>query len=112
MIHSFNFDLSDTSTAGDVELITQLAIQLALPFSATDEARVNHAATLISGRNGAIVEVLPDFDYYFRDIIFHFKHSVSGKSQAAEPKDNKPQVWFPSDAILRWDCQEEGKRRS
>ena len=101
MIHSFNFDLSDTSTAGDVELITQLAIQLALPFSATDEARVNHAATLISGRNGAIVEVLPDFEY-FRDIIFHFKHSstMSGKSQAAEPKDNKPQVWFPSNAIL------------
>jgi len=110
----FNFDVSDTSTAGDVELITQLAIQLALPrpYPATNEARANHAATLISGRNGAIVEVLPDFDYYFRDIIFHFKHSVSGKSQAAEPKDNKPQVWFPSDAILRWDCQEEGKRRS
>ena len=105
----FNFDVSDTSTAGYVELITQLAIQLAFlpkPYPATDEARENHDATLISGRNGAIVEVLPDFEY-FRDIIFHFKYSVSGKSQAAEPKDNKPQGWFPSDAILRWD----GKRK-
>jgi hypothetical protein len=106
----FNFDVSDTSTAGDVELITQLAIQLALPrpYPATNEARANHAATLISGRNGAIVEVLPDFEY-FRDIVFHFKHSVSGKSQAAEPKDNKPQVWFPSDAILRWDVKRKEK---
>jgi len=106
----FNFDLDDTSTAGDVELITQLAIQLALsrPYPATNEARANRDATLISGRNGAIVEVLPDFEY-FRDIVFHFKHSVSGKSQAAEPKDNKPQVWFPSDAILRWDVKRKEK---
>jgi hypothetical protein len=106
----FNFDVSDSSTTGDVVLITQLAIQLALPrpYPATDEAKANHATTLISGRNGAIVEVLPDFEY-FRDIVFHFKHSVSGKAQAVEPKDNKAQVWFPSDAILRWDVKRKEK---
>ena len=106
----FNFDTSESATSGDVILITQLAIQLALPrpYPATDEAKTNHASTLISGRNGAIVEVLPDFEY-FRDIVFYFKHSVSGKSQAAESKDNKPQVWFPSDAILRWDVKKKDK---
>ena len=98
----FNFDVSMSPMEGDIELIDQLSIQLALPrpYPATDEAKMNHSAALISGKNGSIMEVLPEFEYY-RDIIFHFKHSVSGKSQfpAETAKDKK---WLPSDATLHW----------
>jgi hypothetical protein len=98
----FNFDNSMVPTEGDVVLATQLSIQLALarPYPETDEALMNHTANLISGKNGSILEVLPEFGY-FRDIVFHFKHAVSGKSQTAEdiPKNK---TWLPSDATLHW----------
>ena len=98
----FNFDNSMAPTQGDVVLATQLSIQLALarPYPATDEALMNHTANLISGKNGSILEVLPEFGY-FRDIVFHFKHAVSGKAQTAEdiPKNK---TWLPSDATLHW----------
>jgi hypothetical protein len=99
----FNFDISMTPMEGDVELIEQLSIQLALPrpYPATDEAKMNHSASLISGKNGSIMEVLPEFEYY-RDIIFHFKHSVSGKSAFSEGTSDKV-TWLPSDATLHWD---------
>jgi hypothetical protein len=98
----FNFDNSMTPMEGDVILLTQLSIQLALvrPYPATDEALNNHTANLISGRNGSIIEVLPEFEY-FRDVVFHFKHAVSGKSMAAEDvKETK--AWLPSHATLHW----------
>jgi hypothetical protein len=97
-----NFDNSMTPTEGDVVLATQLSIQLALvrPFPATDEALANHTANLISGKNGSILEVLPEFEY-FRDIVFHFKHAVSGKSPTAEDVP-KNKTWLPSDATLHW----------
>ena len=98
----FNFDNSMVPTEGDMILATQLSIQLALvrPYPATDEAMLNHTANLISGKNGSILEVLPEFGY-FRDIVFHFKHAVSGTSQTAEdiPKNK---TWLPSDATLHW----------
>jgi hypothetical protein len=86
---------------GDLVLTTQLSIQLALvlPHPRTDEAMINHTANLISGRNGSIIEVLPEFEY-FRDIIFHFKHAVSGQALTAEVPGNK--TWIPSDATLNW----------
>jgi hypothetical protein len=105
----FNFDNSMTPMDGDVVLLTQLSIQLALvrPYPATDEALINHSANLISGRNGSIIEVLPEFEY-FRDIVFHFKHAVSGKSQASETvKDSK--AWLPSHATLHWDVKRKEK---
>lgn len=103
----FNYDVSLSPMEGDVELITQLAIQLALPrpHPPTPEARANHAATLITGRNGALVEVVQEFEF-FRDIVFYFKHSVSGKAAQAPPLPNKPPIaWYPSDAILQWELQ-------
>ena len=104
----FNFDASMTPMGGDLVLITQLSIQLALvrPFPATDEAMINHSANLISGRNGSIIEVLPEFEY-FRDIVFHFKHSVSGNAQTAEKTDSR--TWLPSHATLHWDAKRQNK---
>jgi len=98
----FNFDLTMSPMEGDIELIDQLSIQLALPrpYPATDEALMNHSASLISGRNGSILEVLPEFEYY-RDIVFHFKQSVSGKAQFP-PETAKNKKWLPSDATLHW----------
>jgi hypothetical protein len=98
----FNFDASMTPMEGDLVLITQLSIQLALvrPYPMTDEAMINHSANLISGRNGSIIEVLPEFEF-FRDIVFHFKHAVSGNAPTAEVKD-KQKTWLPSDATLHW----------
>jgi hypothetical protein len=98
----FNFDASLTPMEGDVELVTQLSIQLALarPYPATDEAMINYSANLISGSNGSIIEVLPEFEY-FRDIVFYFKHAVSGKAPtAADVPETK--TWLPSDATLHW----------
>lgn len=105
----FNFDNSMTPMDGDIVLVTQLSIQLALvrPYPPTDEAQTNHAASLISGRNGSILEVLPEFGY-FRDIVFHFKHAVSGKAQTVENvPDSK--TWLPSHATLHWDAKSREK---
>jgi hypothetical protein len=46
---------------GDLALINQLAIQLALPRPDVGNPvqQSNHAAALIAGRNGAIIEVAP-----------------------------------------------------
>ena len=104
-----NFDFSMMPTEGDIVLTTQLSIQLALvrPYPATDEALANHTANLISGKNGSILEVLPEFEY-FRDIVFHFKHAVSGKSQIAEDVP-KNKTWLPSDATLHWNLRRNNK---
>ena len=107
----FNFDKSMVPTEGDVILCTQLSIQLALarPYPATDEALANHTAKLVSGRNGSILEVLPEFGY-FRDIVFHFKHAVSGKSQTVEDVP-KNKTWLPSDATLHWIVKRNEKEK-
>eukprot|EP00978_Attheya_sp_CCMP212_P047272 scaffold421288_cov64-Attheya_sp.AAC.1 len=98
----FNFDASLTPFGGDFALINQLSIQLALPrpYPATDRASANHSSALISGVNGSIIEVLPEFEY-FRDIVFHFKHAVSGKSPTP-PNVSEHQMWLPSDGTLKW----------
>ena len=105
----FNFDNSMVPTEGDIVLAMQLSIQLALarPYPATDEALLNHTSNLISGTNGSILEVLPEFGY-FRDIVFHFKHALSGKSQTVEdiPKNK---TWLPSDATLHWRVKRKDK---
>lgn len=97
----FNFDKSLSPMKDDLVLIDQLSIQLALqrPYPRTEEALMNRAAQLMSGANGSIIEVLPEFEY-FRDIVFHFKHSVSGK--ASMPETAEAQSWMPSDATLHW----------
>lgn len=101
----FNFDQSLKPMKGDITLTNQLSIQLALPRpnDPTGKADLSHSSALISGVNGAIMEVLPEFEY-FRDIIFHFKHSVSGKSPTPE---NTPEnyTWKPSEATLKWTTQ-------
>lgn len=104
----FNFDKSLSPTKGDLVLIDQLSIQLALerPYPKTEQACMNHAASLISGRNGSIIEVLPEFEF-FRDIVFHFKHAVSGKAQTPEVPDTH--TWLPSDATLHWHVQRVDK---
>lgn len=104
----FNFDKSLSPMSDDLVLIDQLSIQLALqrPFPRTEEAMMNRATNLISGRNGSIIEVLPEFEY-FRDIVFHFKHAVSGKAAFAEVPDSH--TWLPSDATLHWDCRRREK---
>ena len=98
----FNFDQCMTPLAGDLALIHQLSIQLALPRPnprATFKSRCNNAAKLISGRNGSIIEMLPEFEY-FRDIVFHFKHAVSGQSPT--PANSDAVEWLPSHATLHW----------
>jgi hypothetical protein len=92
----------------DLVLIDQLSIQLALqrPYPRTEEALSNRAAQLISGSNGSIIEVLPEFEY-FRDIVFHFKHSVSGT--APMPETAEAQQWLPSDATLHWSVRRVDK---
>jgi hypothetical protein len=98
----FNFDMSMSPMRGDLTLLHQLSIQLALPrpsHNASPKAFVNNAAKLISGRNGSIIEVLPEFEY-FRDIVFHFKHAVSGKSPT--PPNSDLVDWLPSHATLHW----------
>jgi hypothetical protein len=104
----FNFDKSLSPMEGDTVLITQLSIQLALqrPFPATEQALASYSSNLISGRNGSVIEVLPEFEY-FRDIIFHFKHAVSGKSQTAEVPDSHS--WLASDATLHWELRRTDK---
>jgi hypothetical protein len=98
----FNFDQSMAPLKGDLVLIDQLSIQLALPrpsHKASFKTRANNAAKLISGRNGSIIEMLPEFEY-FRDIVFHFKHAVSGESPTPENSDAVD--WLPSHATLHW----------
>lgn len=104
----FNFDTSLTPNNGDIELITNLSIQLALPrpYPATKDALENHAASLITGKNGSIIEVLPEFAN-FRDIVFHFKHSVSGRSPT--PANTEKHPWLPSDATLQWHARRRNK---
>lgn len=97
-----NFDQSMSPMIGDLTLLHQLSIQLALPrppSNASQKALINNAAKLISGRNGSIIEVLPEFEY-FRDIVFHFKHAVSGKSPT--PPSSDLVEWLPSHATLHW----------
>jgi Variant SH3 domain len=105
----FNFDKSQSPLPGDLVLIDQLAIQLALqrPFPQTTEAMMNFSAGLISGRNGSIIEVLPEFEF-FRDIVFHFKHAVSGKEQTA-PNVPETHTWLSSHATLHWDVRRKEK---
>jgi len=97
----FNFDVSLTPHGGDLELMNHLSIELALPrpYPCTEAAMVTHAARLISGQNGAIMEILPEFEY-FRDIVFHFKHSVSGATSTPEVEEGY--IWLPPDATLKW----------
>lgn len=107
----FNFDSSLMPMGGDLVLINQLSIQLALvrPYPPTDEAMMNHSAKVISGRNGSIIEVLPEFEY-FRDIVFHFKHAVSGEAPTAEVKDSKKnRAWVPAHATLHWSVKKKDK---
>ena len=86
---------------GDIVFIDQISINLAIPrpdpLSRLD--RINNAAALISGRNGSLLEVLPEMEY-FRDIVFYFKHAVSGKA-AFDPKLSNVS-WNPSDSTLHW----------
>ena len=86
---------------GDMVFIDQISINLAIarPDKSSILDRVNNAAALISGRNGALLEVLPEMEY-FRDIVFYFKHAVSGKS-SFDPQQNRV-GWTPSDATLHW----------
>lgn len=104
----FNFDKSLSPMSSDLVLIDQLSIQLALqrPFPKTEQAMMNRSATLLSGKNGSIIEVLPEFEY-FRDIVFHFKHAVSGK--AATPEVPDTHTWLPSNATLHWDLERPDK---
>ena len=104
----FNFDKSLSPMKGDIELIDQLSIQLALqrPYPPSEQAMMNNSASLISGRNGSIIEVLPEFEY-FRDIVFHFKHAVSGKAPTPEVPDSH--TWLPSDATLHWEVRRRDK---
>jgi hypothetical protein len=100
----FNFDKTLTASDGDLVLINQLSIQLAFqrPHPPTEEAVANHATMLISGKNGSMLEVLPEFEY-FRDIVFHFRHAVSGKAQTPGVPDTH--TWLPADATLHWDVR-------
>ena len=101
----FNFDQKMLPMEGDTLLIDQLSIELALPrpHPRTEKALISNACSLISGRNGCLLEVLPEMEY-FRDIIFHFKHSVSGK--AAAPSDvAEDYTWLPHHATLKWNTK-------
>ena len=104
----FNFDKYLHPLAGDMVLIDQLSINLAFqrPFPPTKEATMNHAANLLSGRNGSLFEVLPEMEY-FRDIVFHFKHAVSGKQATPDVPDSH--TWLPSDATLHWTVTRKDK---
>ena len=86
---------------GDIVFIDQISINLAIPRPEASSRldRINNAAALISGRNGSLLEILPEMEY-FRDIVFYFKHAVSGKSPF-DPKITNT-VWIPSDATLHW----------
>lgn len=98
----FNFDKSMKPLKGDLILVDQLSIQLALPrpYPQTEKSLTSNASSLLSGKNGLLLEVLPEMEY-FRDIIFHFKHSVSGK--AAVPTDTAENfTWLPHHATLKW----------
>jgi len=98
----FNFDSSLTPHGGDLELMNHLSIELALPrpYPVTESSMTAHSARLISGQNGAIIEILPEFEY-FRDIVFHFKHSVSGATCTPDNVE-EGHIWLPTDATLKW----------
>jgi hypothetical protein len=97
----FNFDTSLTPHGGDLEIMNHLSIELALPrpYPVTESSMVTHAARLISGQNGSFIETLPEFEY-FRDIIFHFKHAVSGATSTSNVGEGY--IWLPTDATLKW----------
>lgn len=119
----FSFEHYPSALTGDVILVEQLSIQLALPrvgnTALTREnalemdqnaikAKRNHATGLISGANGALVEVLPELEC-LRDIVFSWKHAVSGKAlgssttgKAAAPADQQKTDFTPSEATLHW----------
>ena len=101
----FNFDQSMTPMGGDLILIDQLSIELALPRPRppSKAAWIANSTSLISGVNGALLETLPEVAY-FRDIVFHFKDSVSGKA-AASTELTEGTVWLPHQATLKWSKQ-------
>ena len=105
----FNFDKALTPMESDLVLVDQLSIQLALerPYPKVEPTLSNRSASLISGANGSIIEVLPEFEY-FRDIVFHFKHAVSGKAATPENVPNHV-TWIPSDATLHWTLKRKEK---
>lgn len=53
-----------------------------------------------------MIKVLPEFEYSC-DVVFYFKHAVSGKSQTPEFPDGH--TWLPSDATLHWDVRRNEK---
>lgn len=97
----FNFDQSMVPGMGDIVFLDQISIQLAIPRPDPNnrQERTTNASALISGRNGSLLEVLPEIGY-FRDIVFYFKHAVSGKA-TFDPKHGKAN-WMPSHATLHW----------
>lgn len=104
----FNFDKSLAPMESDLVLVDQLSIQLALerPYPKVEPTLSNRSASLISGTNGSIIEVLPEFEY-FRDIVFHFKHAVSGKSPTPDTPGHVS--WLASDATLHWSLERKEK---
>ena len=97
----FDFDEFPSAGAGDVAFVEQIACRLALPADGPDQV-----TQLISGTDGSLIEILPEFAA-FRDVVFYFKHSVSGKNPCGEERS-----WLPAHATLHWSVKEaEEKRR-
>ena len=87
----FNFDEGLTPSVGDIAFTSQMCIKLALSIPDSDQT-----ALLLSGQDGSLLELLPELGC-FRDIMFYFKHSVSGTSPCKEAKP-----WLPAHATLHW----------
>ena len=74
----FEFDEGQAAGKGDCGLVGQIACRLALSAEGPDQV-----TQLISGTDGSLIEILPEFAA-FRDVIFYFKHSVSGNNPCKE----------------------------
>ena len=74
-------------------------------FPVTAVNQLSQTARILSGSDGSLVELVPELAC-FRDIIFYFKHSVSGTSpttiESKSSGSNFSENYLPAHATLHW----------
>jgi len=87
-----------------------MSIRLALSFPQSALNQTIATAQILSGADGSLLELVPELAS-FRDIVFYFKHSVSGTSPCnLDPKTATLHTtnFLPAHATLHWGVGKSG----
>jgi len=91
-----------------------MSIRLALSFPQSALNQTIATAQILSGADGSLLELVPELAS-FRDIVFYFKHSVSGTSPCnLDPKTATLHTtnFLPAHATLHWGVGKSGSEES